>query len=170
MRAQARRTANGFTLIEAVVATSIVGIGVAALFVSLKAGTEVNGASADLTQAVFVAQEVREWTLKLPFSDTDPGDQDNPPGPDGSDPQDFVDDLDDLKDVTYSPPRNANGSEMYEMTDWSQHITITWRNPDHLSQIVAEGASDVVYVQVQVDRAGRALLTTGWFITRRASS
>ena len=155
----------GFTLIEAVVATAIVGIGVSALFVSLKAGTEVNGASADLTQAVFVAQEIREWTLKLPFTDPDPGDQGKPPGPDGADPQWWVDDLDDLMDVAYSPPRNGSGESMYGLDDWSQAITLTWRDPKNLSAVVTPGSSDVVHVQVEVSRGSRALLTTGWFVT-----
>jgi len=157
---------RGFTLIEAVVATSIIGVGVAALFVSLKAGTEVNGASAELTRAVFVAQEIREWTLKLPFTDPDPGDQGNPPGPDGTSPEYWVDDLDDLMDVVYSPPRDGCGNTLYDLEGWSQHITLTWRNPDNLSAIVTPGATDVVRVQVEVSRGTRALLTTGWFVTR----
>lgn len=155
----------GFTLIEAVVATAIVGIGVSALFVSLKAGTEVNGASADLTQAVFVAQEIREWTLKLPFTDPDPGDQGNPPGPDGADPQWWVDDLDDLEDVVYNPPRDGSGDAMYGLDDWSQQIALTWRDPSNLSAVVTPGSSDVVHVQVEVSRGSETLLTTGWFVT-----
>ena len=155
----------GFTLIEAVVATTIVGLGVASLFVSLKAGTEVNAAAADLTQAVFVAQEVREWTLMLPFTDPDEADQGNPPGPDGADPQDWVDDLDDLLDVVYTPPHNGSGEDMYDLDGWSQHITLTWRDPKNLAQVVTAGSTNVVYVQVDVSRSGRDLLTTGWFVT-----
>ncbi len=49
----------------------------------------------------------------------------NPPGPDQSDPQTFVDDLDDLMDVTYSPPRDAHGLPIADMTSWSQTITLT---------------------------------------------
>ena len=155
----------GFTLVEAVVATAIVGIGVTALFVSLKAGTQVNGSSADLTQAVFLAQEIREWTLKLPFIDPNPEDQGNPPGPDGADPQWWVDDLDDLLDVTYGPPRNGCGDAIYDLDGWSQHITLTWRSPSDLSQVVSAGSTDVVHVQVEVSRGDQALLTTGWFVT-----
>ena len=161
------RLARGFTLIEAVIATAIIGIGVAALFVSLRAGTEVNGASGDLTQAVFLANEIREWTLKLPFSDPDVGSENNPPGPDGSDPQTFVDDLDDMMGVTYSPPRDASGAAVSELTGWSQRMTMTWRDPDNVTQAVADGASDVIQVQVEVLRGQKVLTTVSWLVTRR---
>ena len=119
-----------------------------------------------MTQAVFLAQELREWTIKLPFSDLDEGDADKPPGPDGTIPQIFVDDLDDLMDVTYSPPRDGQGMSIYDMTGWSQTITLTWRDPDDLSTVVTAGTSDAIHVQVSIAYNGTEKLTTGWLVTR----
>ena len=158
---------GGFSLIEVMVAVVLVGIGVASVMVAMQSGTQVNAAGRDITQAIYLAQEVREWTLKLPFSDTDPGDADNPPGPDGSDPQTFVDDLDDLMNVTYSPPRDASSNAMGELGDWSQHIALSWRDPDDLVTEVAAGSSDCIYVTVTIGRGGRDVLSTGWLVTRR---
>ncbi len=159
--------AKGFSLIEVAVATIIVGIGVVALMVSVGAGTNTNDAGQKLTQAVFLAQEIREWTLRLPFSDEDPGDQGSPPGPDSSDPQVFVDDLDDLLGVTYDPPRDGQGTAISDMADWSQQITLTWRDPSNLTSTVANGASDMIYVNLVVSYKGQEKLRTGWLITRR---
>jgi len=158
---------GGFTIPEAIVATVLVGIGIVALVGAAKSGTQVNAVGRELTQATYLLQAVREWTLQLPFSDPDPGDAGNPPGPDGSDPQVFVDDLDDLMDVTYSPPRDASGQLLAELGGWSQHIQLEWKDPDALQTTLTPGASDVVRVVVTVARNGRTVLTGGWLVTRR---
>jgi Tfp pilus assembly protein PilV len=162
-----RVASGGFTLIEAAIATVIVGVGVGVLLTAVAACTRVNSAGKELTQGVFLAQEIREWTLQLPFSDPDPGDQGNPPGPDGSDPEVFVDDLDDLIDVTYSPPRSAQGNALHDMADWSETLTFTWRDPDSLTTVVSPGSSDMIYVEVEIFNQAQPVLTTGWLVTRR---
>ncbi len=157
---------SGFTLIEALIASAIVGLGLVSLLMASKSGTQVNAGAREITHAINIGQEVREWTLKLPFAD--PETPDNPPGPDGSeDPQTFVDDLDDLASVTYSPPRDGTGQALSDMTGWSQQITLSWRNPDNLSQAVADGASEIIYVEVVVSCGGKSVLTTGWLVTKR---
>ena len=158
---------GGFSLIEVLVAAAIVGTGVTAIMVAMQTGTEVNAAGSGVTQAAYLAQEVREWTLWLPFTDPDPGDAGNPPGPDGIDPQVFVDDLDDLLDVTYSPPRDGNGTAMTNMAGWSQHVGLEWKDPDDLTTTVSPGSSDVVRVNVTISREGKTVLTCGWLVTRR---
>jgi prepilin-type N-terminal cleavage/methylation domain-containing protein len=167
MKHSASHGVRGFTLIEAMIATAIIGVGVAALFVSLRAGTEVNSASGDLTQAVFLANEIRERTLQLPFSDPDEGDAAKPPGPDESDPHTFADDLDDLMDVTLSPPQDASGAPMNDLQGWSQTIKMTWRDPQDLATQVADGASDVIRVDVTIQRNGKVLTAMNWLVTRR---
>ncbi|MGB2819398.1 MAG: prepilin-type N-terminal cleavage/methylation domain-containing protein [Phycisphaerae bacterium] len=168
MRCTHKRSARGgFSLIEVAVATAVVGIALAALLVAVGSNTRVNDAGAKLTRAAFLAQEMREWTLALPFSDPDPADADHPPGPDGSNPQYFVDDLDDLIGVTYSPPRDGQGNQMYGMSGWSQAITLTWRDPNSVSTTVTAGMSDVICVEVDVAFEGQSVVSTNWLVTRR---
>jgi prepilin-type N-terminal cleavage/methylation domain-containing protein len=57
-RHNARR--RGFTLIEAAIVTAIVGIGIVGLLELLAAGTMANAESAELTTAVFLANNVNE--------------------------------------------------------------------------------------------------------------
>jgi prepilin-type N-terminal cleavage/methylation domain-containing protein len=163
------RGVRGFTLTEVIVATAVVGIGISALMVATKSGTEVNMVGREITQATFLAQELRELTLRLPFSDQDDGDQDNPPGPDGSDPQVFVDDLDDLMGVTYSPPRDASAEVITDMDGWAQTIDLSWRDPSNLAASVALGSSNMIYVDVTISHSGRTVLSTGWLVARRLS-
>lgn len=161
------RRHRGFTLVEIVVATILIGLAMAAMMVSVTSNTQVTDAGAKLTQASFLAQEIREWTLNLPFSDPDPGDQGNPPGSDGSSPQTWVDDLDDLMNVTYSPPRDGQGYAISSLAEWSQTITLTWRDPNDLSTTVADGASDLIYVNVDVKYANKHITSSGWLVARK---
>ena len=159
---------QAFTLVEALCSTVIVGLAAAAILVSTASSTRVNSSGQNLTEAVFLAQELREWTLSLPFADPDPGDQGNPPGPDGSeDPQTHVDDLDDLMDVTFSPPRDGQGNPVPGMAGWSQTVAITWRDPNNISSTVAAGSSEVVYVSVSIAFQGSPVHQTGWLVAER---
>ena len=151
-------------------ATAIIGVGVVALLSCLASGTRTNDAGQTLTQAAYLAQEIREWSLRLPFKDPDAGDAGNPPGPDGTDPQTFVDDLDDFYNaagLTYSPPRDGRGVTIANMTSWAQKLTLTWRSPTNLATVVAPGTSDLIYVQVTVSYHGRDILTSGWLVSKR---
>ena len=139
-RQAARR---GFTLIEIAVATVIIGLAAVALMTALAASTKVNGSGKDLTQASYLAQEIREWTLNLPFAD-----------------------LDDLADYTYSPPKDATGADIAGMDGWAQHVTVTWRNPQDLSSVVVSGSSNVAYVSVDVTHAGNDVFHAGWLVIR----
>ncbi len=163
---------RGFTLADVIVAVPILGIGLAAVAVGFGTGSQTTAAGREAAQAVLIAQELREWTLRLPFSDPDPGDQDNPPGPDGSDPQTWVDDLDDLHNwdgegITYSPPRNGLGEEIAGLEDWSETITLTWRDITDLRSTVPPGSTDALQVRVEIFHRDRGVLTTSWLVTRR---
>ena len=161
---------GAFTLIEVAFATVVVGLGVVTLMHAMGAGTRVNGEARKITQAVFLSQEIREWTLNLPFSDPqEPSDVE--PGPDAANsPAQFVDDVDDLYNpntYTFSPPRNGQGNVIPGMTAWGQKIHMEWRDEDNLSMFQAVGASDVICVTVTIQKDRKDVLTTSWLVTRR---
>jgi len=162
---------RGFTLAEVLVAALIIGIGFTAILASMGSSTSVNAASAEITQAVFLAQGVREWTANLPFRDPDTADAGNPPGPDSyvSGDVPYVDDLDDLLSATFTPPRNSFGQAITGLTGWSQTVSLTWRAEGDPNTVVANGASDVIHVQVSISRDGSTVLSTGWLITDERS-
>lgn len=165
--ATTRRGLGGFTLIEIVVATVLVGLALVAMMASVGSNTRVNDAGTKLTQGTFLAQEIREWTLSLPFCDQDAGDLGNPPGSDGSDPQVWVDDLDDLMDVTYCPPRDGQGYAIANLSAWSQTITMTWRDPNDLGSTVSSGSSEVIYVNVDIKHSNNLVVSSGWLVTKK---
>ncbi len=165
-RGGSRAFRRGFTLIEALIATFMVGLGVSAMMVATKSGTQVNAEARDITQAVYLWQEVREWTLKLPFKDPDTPEE--YPGPDtGEDPQVFVDDIDDLMYVTYDPPRDGTGQAASDMTGWSQQISLRWCDPNCIAATVSPGTSDLIYVEVTILYEGQSVLKAGWLVTKK---
>ena len=160
---------KGFTLVEVAIATAVVGLGMVALFMSLGAGTRTNAEGVKLTQATLLSQEIREWTCKLPFSDKDTAQKNNPPGPDSG--ETAADDLDDLyvaDGLTFQAPRDARGLPITDMPGWSEKVTITYRDPADLTRTVTAGSSDVVNVKVQILYQNREVLTTDWLAARKS--
>ena len=164
------RTRRGFTLIEVLVAVVILGIGILALVHCVGLNTAVNGASRNLARGALLAQEVREWSLKLPYLDPDPNTRSSAPGLDpnetagvGSD----VDDIDDLKGQSFSPPVDARGLPMTDCPAWTQKIDLSWRSESNIGTTVPDGASKVVHVGVEIQRGNETILATGWLVTGR---
>lgn len=157
----------GFTLLEVLFASIIIGIGFVAILGAVASSTKVGYASSEITQAILLTQDIREWTANLPLSDMDPEDIANPPGPDdyleGGVPN--VDDLDDLMDATFSPPRNGLGEDIANMADWSQTISLTWRSPTDINTVVVPGTSGIIHVQVTISKNNETLMQTGWLLT-----
>lgn len=161
-------TAKGFTLIEAAVATVVVGMGIVALVHALGAGTRVNAVGRQMTHAVYLTQAIREWTVTLPFRDQNEADQGNPVGPDSTtSPEYFVDDLDDMMNYTFSPPRDGTGAAISAMTGWSQTVNMQWRDPHSLTTAVPDGTSDTICVTTIVSFQGEEVLRSSWFVFKR---
>jgi len=167
VKAHTARRRSGFTLVEIAVATAVIGIGITALVTSLQAGTSANSGSEKVNTATFLAQQIHEWTLRLPFKDPDAADANNPPGPDGTDAYHLVDDLDDLLNVTYSSDHPSPEPSVSTPPGWSETITLTWRDPKDLQKTVANGTSDVINVQVEVKFAGKHVLTTQYLVAKK---
>ena len=135
---------GGFTLIEALIASVIVGLGVTAVLMASKSGTQVNAEARDVTRAIYLGQEIREWMVKKSYQD-----------------------IADLSDVTYKPPKDASGQEISGMTDWSQKITLSLRDSDEITEDDDDEESDMIYVEVEILYGSQSVLTTGWLVTKR---
>ncbi len=171
-----RTSGSGFTLVEVIIASVILGLCLVAALASIQASTTTTIAGTDVTQAAILAEGLREWTMNLPWNDLDAGEtaQDiASPGRNGSPASVTVDDLNDLLNegdgITYSPPVTAGGppNTLDKLSNWSEEIDLTWRDPKDIQTEVADGASDVLYVSVIFRKDGEHVLTTGWLVTRR---
>jgi prepilin-type N-terminal cleavage/methylation domain-containing protein len=140
MRTNRRQTnRRGFTLLEVAIATLIVAIGITALLVASASCTTTNAAGEELTDATFLAQEIREYCAGL-----DPCDL-NLAG-------------------SYSPPVDASLSTISGMSNWKQVITLQWKDPNGLTDSAVP--TDVRYVRVTVQHYDANVLSTSWLVTK----
>lgn len=138
-RTDRRATRGGFTLLEVAIATLIVAIGITALLTASASCTTTNAAGEELTNATFLAQEIREYCA-------------------GLDPCDIN------LNSSYSPPINAAGSTITTMPNWTQTITLQWKDPNGLVDSAVE--TDIRYVQVTVSHHDSNVLSSSWLVTK----
>ena len=153
------RSRQGFTLLEVAIATVIIALGITALMSTLRAGTTVSTAGNNLTTAMFLAQNVHEWTARLQFRDAS-----TPPTSPGSNPTDDPQCIEDLDGAVYTIPRDGTGEEIPDLPNWAQTVSLEWRNPTELTAKVDPGMSDVIHVTVDIRHRGITVFTLRYFV------
>ena len=142
-----RTTRRGFTLIEAALATVIIGVGVLAMISAQQAFHQKNQWSTNATIAMRLGNEIREMTLNLPPYDPVTGKSNWGPEANESALEDY-DDLDDFdgedgEGTVFSAalgngPVNARREVIPNMDGWSQTVLVS--NVDPMS--ITENASN----------------------------
>ncbi len=133
----------GFTLIEMLFATMLLGLVIAALIAASGAFTMANGYGVDLSTAEFLIEEVREYTANVDF-DTLVATYDG---------------------QTFNPPKDVTGAEMTDFGQFSQQIAIDYVESGDFDHTVT-GPTDFVRVTVTVTKAGTPLSSTSWIRAR----
>jgi prepilin-type N-terminal cleavage/methylation domain-containing protein len=161
---------RGFTLIEASLVTSIIGIGVVAMLQLLAAGTVSNGDGAEATTAMNLAKNIRELAMGLKFADpslTYKWDPNNPVkfGLEPGETLQTCDDMDDLDGQVICPPIDARrmslDANLY--SDWEQHVSVCSVDPDHLTNDkVGNGTSPALRLTVSVYHHKRCVCSLSW--------
>ena len=123
--------ARGFTLIEAALATIIVGTGVLAAVQLFGVCAQQNIHATRSTAAIMLANNVQESMGLLSFNDPQLGRATF--GPETSEALASYDDLDDFNNLTLSPPIDANRNSVGAMTQYSQIVTVRPVYPEQLS-------------------------------------
>lgn len=90
--------ARGFTLLEALIASMLIGLVIAAMAVSSGTYTMANAAGVDLSTAEFLIEEVRERTAAMPFAG--------------------------LAGAAYNPPIDVDGNVMNEFAAFEQQVVV----------------------------------------------
>jgi prepilin-type N-terminal cleavage/methylation domain-containing protein len=158
-----RQSNRGFTLVEVLIATILVGLSIYALLAANGAFSMVNGAGVDLTTAEFLAEQIRERTTVLPVVDPQNG-----TGTFGLEETNIVnaDDLDDYDGQSFSPPIDAGGNVLTDFTGFTQQVTVENVNKNNFSQVVTDHSSAFVRVTVNINQNNKTVTTAQWLRAR----
>jgi len=143
MNTKRQRQNSGFTLIEALFASMLLGLVVAALVAASGAFTMVNGYGVDLSTAEFLIEEVRERTANVDF-DTLTTTYDG---------------------QTFSPPVDLTGAVISDFSGFSQQVQIDYVESGNFANTVT-GPTDFVRVTVTVTKSGTTVSSTSWIRAR----
>ncbi|MCP4834894.1 MAG: hypothetical protein GY895_09025 [Phycisphaera sp.] len=160
-RARPRRRAagrRGFTLIEAALATVIVGTGVLAIVFAQQTFHKQNDWAQRSAVAMRLAGEIREMAINLPRHDPVTGTEFW--GPENG--ELFLldwDDVDDLDEAIFSAdigngPVNALRETLLDFPGWRQRVLVSNVDPFDLDTMVEDGASEMLRVTVVVEYQG----------------
>jgi len=159
--------AAGFTLLEVLIATILVGLSIVALVAANGSFTVANGAGADLSTAEFLVEQIRELMTLLPVVDSTVTTW-TTLGPESGETTVLAyDDVDDFDGAMFSPPINANRATLSAFDAFSQQVTVEKVNSSNFDQVVGDAdSSPFVRVTVRVLQNGREITSASWIRAR----
>lgn len=145
-------------------AVTVAGLGICAALAGIRVGLASSHTAAVLELSRHFAEEVRQFTLGLEFSDPSGG---GIFGPEEGIPSSF-DDMDDLDGLVQSPPLRGDGTVMAGHQDWCQRVDV--RNIDPVTLVPAGkvlGGSSALLFTVTIEKGGRELGVYRWIMADR---
>jgi prepilin-type N-terminal cleavage/methylation domain-containing protein len=166
MKRSENKIRSGFTLIEALIATVLIGVSIAALITSNISHTQANAHGMYTSTAEFLIEEIRAMTMPMAF--VEPDEVVDTFGPDDGevDVGDY-DDLDDFDGVTFSPPVDVSGNNLNDFSEYRQVVTVESVNPADFTSAVEDFDSSIVRVSVSIVMNGKQVGSTSWLITEK---
>ena len=155
---------GGFTFIEVLIATLLVGLAAAALLAANWTFTKANDAGTDLSTAEFLLEQIKELTALLPV--VDPETEDDLFGPEAGETWADYDDLDDFDGASFSPPISAEKSVLNDYATFSQQVTVENVNASDFEQVVGDHLSVFVRVTVNVYQNSQLITSASWLRAR----
>jgi len=140
-RAARSRARRGFTLIEASLATIVVGVAFVAALQLIATGTVVNVEATTLTSGMNVARGVNEYLLQKKFAE-----------------------LKGFNGTTWNPPRDSRGISIDGMSDWKQIISVTSVDPANLTKNTTDSPPQAVRVAVIVTHNDERVCDLSWYV------
>ncbi len=157
---------SGFSLIEVLIATILIGMAIAALLGANGSFSMANSAGADLSTAEFLVEQIRELTTMLPVVDADVGTW-TTLGPESGETLATYDDVDDFRGATFCPPIDPNRAALDELPEFAQKVAVVKIDCRDFSQVVADNdPNEFVRITVDVLKSGRPITSASWIRAR----
>jgi len=158
---KSKKNKSGFTLVEALMSTAIVGIALAALMVANVSHSQANAYGVETSTAEFLIEEIRSLTMPLDLTDPNSGmDVFGAEAGEGS--VSAYDDLDDFDGVTFNPPVDVGGNDLINFSEYSQVVTVENVDSGDLTNVVSDHGSAIVRVTVSIEMNGKQVGSSNW--------
>lgn len=161
MKRSVKDSRSGFTLIEALIATALIGIAIAALITSNISHTQANAYGMHTSTAEFLIEEIRAMTAPLPVNDPETGVDVFGAESDETSVAAY-DDLDDFDGVTFNPPVNVTKAELADFAEYTQVMTVENVDPADFTSVIADRGSLIVRVSVSILMNGKEISSNNW--------
>ena len=154
---------SGFTLIEVLIATVMIGLAITAMLASNGAFSKANGAGLAISQAEFLIEQFREMTATLDVVDPETGTTTF-----GAEEASLsvYDDLDDFDGQSFCPPIDIYRNQLTDLGAYTQQVTVSNVSPANLEMVVSDHSSDLVRVTVKVTMNGAEVASSSWIRAR----
>jgi type II secretory pathway pseudopilin PulG len=139
---------SAFTLIEAAMATVIVGVGILATMSLFAACSQQNNNASEMTTAMELATNIQEAMANLAFADSITGTTHF--GPEGGETLSSYDDVDDFDGQSLNPPIDALRARIPNMSQYTQVISVDPIDPNNLSTTLPKTITNRTAVRVKV--------------------
>lgn len=130
-------------MIDATLATSIIGTAVVSLMALLGAGTRTSIDASQQTQANALIRNIREMCAANAYSD-----------------------LPALHNRSYSPPIDSRERPITVLSSWRQVISVQSVNPDRLTTDEIDSDPDAVRISVSVFQNNQRIGSSSWYSFR----
>jgi type II secretory pathway pseudopilin PulG len=142
---------SGFSLIEAVISTLIVGILMVASLTVLGASRAGQLKTADRARGEQLAMEFMNEILQGDYLEPDDLPLFGPEGIEIGKGRMYFDDIDDYAGWTESPPQTRSGVPLPDFDGWKRSVAVEWANPNDLTQ-ASTSPTDLKRITVTVQR------------------
>ncbi len=169
-----RTSIAGFSLIEVLIATVLVGMAIAALVAANGSFSMANVAGADLSTAEFLIEQIRELTTMLAVAE--PGVTTwTVLGPEAGESltgevrYDDVDDLDGFNSTSLGAPISAGRTLLNNLSAFSQQVIVQRVNPSNFDDTWSDDhdpSSNFVRITVSILENGRPISSASWIRAR----
>jgi len=152
---------SGFTLIETALAIVIVGFAVSGMLQLLAAGTLCNVSGNEMTTAINLTKNVKEFSGGLAFQDpANPGSTNTPEGSVAK-----ANDIWDLDGLSLSPPMDCRGNPLPDYQGWTQKTTVqTVSSRQLVSTLTDDPTQPSAMITVTILHQNQTVWMTSWLV------
>jgi prepilin-type N-terminal cleavage/methylation domain-containing protein len=160
-----RSPRRGFSLLEVVIATLIVGVMMVAALESLGAYARGQSYLAERSRGWTLAQDMLAEVLDRHYEEPDDAPVFGREGSESTGARSNYDDTDDYHGWVASPPQSKDGTVMSNLAGWERRVTVERVKADNL-HVVASSDQGVRRITVEVRHDGAAIVTLVTFRTK----